>query len=89
LSAAQVDYTASDGTPYALGNSVIEGIVGNGTVAASSCISCHAYASFGANGAPRAAATALLPFNPTGRPIEGVLADSRTFAFNWGLLLAP
>jgi hypothetical protein len=33
LKSTEVDYTAADGTPYVLGNSVIEGIVGNGTVA--------------------------------------------------------
>lgn len=89
LKSTQVDYTASDGTPLALGNSVIEGMVGNGTVAASSCISCHAYASFGPTGAPSAAARAILPFNPTGKPIPDVLKGSKTFAFNWGVLLAP
>src|ERR1700688_3823087 len=52
LKSTEVDFTAPDGTPYALGNSVIEGIIGNGTVAASSCISCHKYASFDATGAP-------------------------------------
>jgi hypothetical protein len=86
LKSTEVDYTAPDGTPYTLGNSVIEGIVGNGTVAASSCISCHRYASFGATGAPTAAATNILPFNPTGEPIPTVLTGSKTFAFNWGLL---
>lgn len=30
LKSTQVDYTTADGTPYVLGNSVIEGIVGNG-----------------------------------------------------------
>jgi len=80
---------AADGTPYALGNSVIEGLVGNGTVAASSCIACHAYASFGPTGAPTKTATAILPFNPTGKPIQTVLNESRTFSFNWGVLLAP
>ena len=89
MKSTMVDYAAADGTPYALGNSVIEGIVGNGTVAASSCISCHAYASFGATGAPTAAATAILPFNPTGKPIQDVLNGSKTFSFNWGVLLAP
>jgi hypothetical protein len=84
-----VDFTAADGTPYVLGNSVIEGIVGNGTIAASSCITCHAYASFGPAGKPTAAATAILPFNPTGKPIPGVLAGSPPFAFMWGVLLAP
>ncbi len=42
-----VEYSASDGTPFVLGNIVIEGITGNGTVVASSCIGCHVYASFG------------------------------------------
>ncbi|SDF70793.1 hypothetical protein [Terriglobus roseus] len=86
LKSTEVDFTAADGTPYALGNSVIEGIVGNGTVAASSCISCHSYASFGATGAPTTAATNILPYNPVGKPIPTVLTGSKTFAFNWGLL---
>ena len=85
LKLTQVDYTTADGTPYVLGNSVIEGIVGNGTVAASSCISCHAYGPR-PNGAPTDAAKAILPFNPTGKPIQGVLAGSRTFAFMWGVV---
>jgi hypothetical protein len=81
--------TSPDGTPYALGNSVIERIVGNGTVAASSCIACHAYASFGSTGAPTAAATAMLPYNPMGPPIPGVLEGSLKFDFMWGVLQAP
>jgi hypothetical protein len=89
LKSTEVDYLAPDGTPYALGNSVIERIVGNGTVAASSCISCHAYASFSATGAPAKAATAMLPYNPMGPPIPAVLAGSRTFSFMWGVVLAP
>lgn len=89
LKASMVDYAAADGTPYALGNSVIERIVGNGTVAASSCISCHYYASFGANGQASAAATAMLPYNPTGQPIPAVLDGSQQFDFMWGVLLAP
>ena len=85
LKSTEVDFTTPDGTPYVLGNSVIEGIVGNGTVAASSCISCHAYASFGPQGTPTDRALAILPFNPTGRPIPGVLDGSMTFAFMWGI----
>jgi hypothetical protein len=87
LKSTQVDYTTADGTPYVLGNSVIEGIVGNGTIAASSCITCHAYASFGPAG--KSTVTPMLPFNPTGKPIEAILAGSQTFAFMWGLLNAP
>lgn len=89
LKSTMVDYTAPDGTPYALGNSVIERIVGNGTVAASSCIACHVYASFGANGQTTSAAQAMLPYNPTGKPIPAVLEGSQQFDFMWGVLLAP
>lgn len=89
LKSTQVDYNAADGTPYVLGNSVIERIVGNGTVAASSCIACHVYASFGADGKPKASATAMLPYNPTGQPIPAVLDQSSQFDFMWGVLLAP
>lgn len=89
LKSTQVDYNAPDGTPYALGNSVIERIVGNGTVSASSCIGCHVYASFGSNGKPSSAATAMLPYNPTGNPIPAVLAGSLQYDFMWGVILAP
>jgi hypothetical protein len=89
LKSTEVDFVAPDGTPYALGNSVIEGIVGGGTVAASSCITCHYYASFGPNGTPTANATSMLPFNATGNPIPGVLTGARQFSFNWGVRLAP
>lgn len=89
LKSTEVDYTAADGTPYALGSSVIERITGNGTVSASSCIACHVYASFGATGAPTAAATAMLPYNPTGKPLTAPLANSLQFDFMWGVLFAP
>jgi hypothetical protein len=89
LKSTEVDYNAPDGTPYALGNSVIERITGNGTVSASSCIACHVYASFGSTGSPTAAATAMLPYNPTGNPIPAALSGSQQFDFMWGVLLAP
>lgn len=89
LKSSQVDYNAPDGTPTVLGNSVTERIVGNGTISASSCIACHVYASFGSNGAPTAAAKAILPYNPTGNPIPDVLANSLKYDFMWGVLLAP
>jgi hypothetical protein len=69
---------------YALGNSVIERIVGNGTVSASSWIACHVYASFGSNGKPAGSATAMLPYNPTGKPIPTVMSGSLQFDFMWG-----
>jgi hypothetical protein len=89
LKSTMVDYTAPDGTPYALGNSVIERITGNGTVAASSCIGCHVYASFDAKGQVSAAALNILPYNPTGQPIPAVLDGSLQFDFMWGVLNTP
>jgi hypothetical protein len=89
MKSTMVDYTAPDGTPYALGNSVIERITGNGTVAASSCIGCHVYASFGSNGQVTTAAQNILPYNPTGKPIQAVLNGAVQFDFMWGVLLAP
>ena len=89
LKATMVDFTAPDGRPYVLGNSVIEGIVGNGTVAASSCIGCHVYASFNAEGKVSDAAENMLPYNPTGKPLEEPLAESLKFDFMWGVILAP
>jgi hypothetical protein len=89
LKASMVDYAAADGTPYALGNSVTERIVGNGTVVASSCIACHVYASFGPTGAVSQIAGQMLPYNPTGAPIPGVFEGSIQFDFSWGVLLAP
>jgi len=89
MKSTQVDYAAPDGTPYVLGNAVIERIVGNGTVAASSCIACHVYASFGKDGKTAAGVRAMLPYNPTGAPIPGVLDGSLKFDFMWGVLLAP
>lgn len=89
LKSTQVDFIAADETPSVLGNSVVEGIVGNGTVAASSCITCHFYASFGSDGKTTASAKAILPFNPTGRPIDGVLQNAHQFAFMWGVVISP
>jgi hypothetical protein len=88
LKATQVDYVGFDGTPSVLGNSVTEGIVGNSAVSGSSCITCHFYASFGPNGKPLANTTAVLPFNPAGKPIPAVLDGSLQFDFMWGVLLA-
>lgn len=86
LKSTQVDYVAADGTPTALGNSVIERIVGGGSVVASSCIGCHAYASFDKTGNPSQGIFRMLPYNPTGPLIPAVLKGSRQFDFSWGLV---
>jgi hypothetical protein len=89
LKSTEVDYAAADGTPYVLGNSVIERIVGNGAISAASCIACHVYASFGLNGSPTASASAMLSYNPSGNPVPSVLAGSLQFDFMWGVMMAP
>lgn len=89
LKGSQVTFTNASGIPSVLGNSVIEGIFGNGSVPASSCISCHAYASFGPNGAPLDAAKVMLPFNPSGPTVSAALDGSRQYDFMWGVLFAP
>lgn len=86
MKATMTDYTTPGGRPFVLGNSVIEGIVGNGTVAASSCIGCHVYASFDASGQVAPAAANMLPYNPTGRPLEQPLLGSNKFDFMWGVI---
>jgi len=89
LKSSQVDYTDAQGRPTVLGNSVIERIVGGGTVAASSCIGCHVYAAFDAEGKVPASYVGILPYNPTGRPLPQVQGEMRQFDFMWGVLLAP
>jgi hypothetical protein len=89
LKGSMVDYAAPDGTPYLLGNSVVERINANVSVFASSCIACHVYASFGANGKTGGAALNMLGYNPTGKPIRAAFKDSQQFDFMWGVLAAP
>jgi hypothetical protein len=89
LKSSQVDYVNASGIPMVLGNSVIERIVGNGGTHSSSCIGCHVYASFTANGQASASATEILPYNPIGKPAQTVLNNSHQFDFMWGVLLAP
>ena len=86
MKATMTDYSTPGGRPYVLGNSVIEGIVGNGTVAASSCIGCHVYASFDESGQVATPASNMLPFNPTGLPLEQPLIGSQKFDFMWGVI---
>jgi hypothetical protein len=61
LDGAQIDFTDSTGRPTLLGNSIIEA----GFVATSSCITCHARATFDASGRP------LPIFRPDGQSYNG------------------
>lgn len=89
LKGTQVAYVNAVGTPFILGNSVIERTVGNTGIFSSSCIGCHVYASFGANGQPTANAIGTLTYNPIGRVTPATLTDSLQFDFMWGVVTAP
>jgi hypothetical protein len=86
LKSTEVVFTTPDGTPCTLGNSVIEGIVGEWDsrgiilhLVPQICILWSDWCAYSSR-------DEHLPFNPMGEPIPTVLAGSKTFAFNWGLL---
>ena len=87
LKSTQVAFVDKASRPTILTNTVTERIMENGELI-SSCISCHAYASFGADGAPSNAAMTLLDYNPVGNVFPSALEDSKSYDFNWGLLNA-
>ena len=89
LKSSMVDFVAKDGTPWILGNSVIERIQENGSISTQSCISCHSYASFGSNGETTSSASAMLAFQPVGKTMAGPLKGSKLYDFMWGVLNAP
>lgn len=85
LKSTQVSYTNASGKPTVLTNTVTERLSVNGELIGS-CIGCHAYASFGANGAPTDAAMTMLAYNPIGRPIASVFDNAKAYDFMWGII---
>jgi len=85
LKSSQVSFTTAAGKPTVLTNSVTERLSVNGELIGS-CISCHAYAAFGANGAPTSAALTMLAYNPVGKPIPSVFENSMPNDFMWGII---
>ncbi|HWD26763.1 MAG TPA: hypothetical protein VG387_06340 [Rhizomicrobium sp.] len=71
--------------PTVLANSVIERMNKGVAVAATSCITCHAYASFDVHGTPN---YAVLPKHPVGAPDPKVLAGFKTHDYLWSILAA-
>jgi hypothetical protein len=84
LKGSQIAFTQSNGQPTILGNSVIERINAGVPILQSSCITCHAYASFdntgNTNGPPSP--------NPVGNVDASKLQGLMTNDFLWGNLLA-
>lgn len=85
LKSTQVSFTTQSGKPTVLTNTVTERLSSNGELIGS-CIGCHAYSAFGANGDPTTAAMTMLAYNPMGKPIDSVFQDSMPNDFMWGII---
>jgi hypothetical protein len=88
LKATQIDFvstqSASKGQPVLDGDSVIERITANVPIAQSSCITCHAYATFNKDGAVCQQNTGLGSPSPIG--LVNPQAGQKTYDFVWGLI---
>ena len=84
LKGTQTDFTAG-GAPTVLANSVIERMNKGVAVPDTSCITCHAYASFDGHGTPN---YAVLPQHPTGAVNPALLAGYKTHDYLWSVLAA-
>ena len=89
LKGTQIDFVSNEpetkGRPLLDGDSVIERITANVPINQSSCISCHAYASFGSDGCVYFSTNpGLAPGGPIGNvtPQKG----QKTYDFVWGLI---
>ena len=80
LKGSQVTFIDENGQSTLLGNSVIERINAGVPIDKSSCISCHAYASFDATGSP----TGFFTSNPVGNVDSSKLTNYATYDFLWG-----
>jgi hypothetical protein len=91
LKGTQIDFVSTQlltkGQPLLDGDSVIERITANVPMNQSSCISCHAYASFGSDGCVYFATN---PGLASPAPIGNVTpqAGQKTYDFVWGLIAA-
>lgn len=85
LKGTQVQFLTPDGRRTLLANSVIERMNKGVCVEKTSCITCHAYASFDRAGAPNYGA--LQP-PPTGAVRAELLNGYKTYDYMWGLLVA-
>lgn len=85
LKGTQVRFVTPAGAPTLLANSVIERMNKGVAVGQTSCITCHAYASFNIAGQPNFAA--LTP-PPTGAVQAQLLAGYKPYDYLWGVIAA-
>lgn len=86
LKGSQITFVKADGSALLLGNSVIEAINAGVPIPHSSCITCHAYASFNSSGQGNGQAAGA---NYTGNVDQSKLRGWATNDFVWGVLFAP
>lgn len=87
LKGSQATFTDQRNMPLLLGNSVIEPLNAGIPVARSSCMTCHAYASFDQRGNPNPAAL-IDPLNsPIGQVDQSKMAGYFSNDFIWGISL--
>ena len=84
LKGAQVDFAQKDGRPTLLGNSFIDRLNGRIPLAHSSCITCHALASFDKAGEPNG----VFADDAIGDVDQKRLQDYATNGFVWGVTMA-
>ena len=85
LKGSQATFVDAAGNPLLLGNSVIEPLNAGIPIARSSCITCHAYASFDKHGEPNTFALASPLNSPIGNVDPDKLKDSVQNDFIWGI----
>lgn len=83
LKGSQTDFLDSDGEPKLLGNSLVDRINGRIPMAHSSCMTCHALASFDASGE----VTRGFAENAIGTVDPAQLQNLMTNGFVWGVML--
>ena len=83
LKGTQTTFTGPDGKPTILANSVIERMNKGVAVTQTSCITCHAYASFDSAAHPNYDALAL---RPTGKVQPKLLDGFKLHDYVWGIL---
>ena len=90
LKGTQVTFLDDNGLPILLGNSVIEPLNAGVPIARSSCVTCHGYASFGADGNPTNDVQKDVLNVPLQSPIGNIdpriMQNSVSNDFIWGLV---
>lgn len=88
MKGSQIAFVDAHGRATLLGNSIIEPLNAGIPIKVSSCITCHAYASFGADGKPNFYALQDKFHSPTGNVDPQHMQNYQGNDFIWGLLFA-